>query len=146
MKKQPNKWTCYPTAASILTKIPIQKIIETVGHDGSEKVEDGPFSKRAFHTHEMAIALYKLGWSLTPFAAAMALKFYPTMDELSDFMELYAEKVIVCIETNYNTIHALSWFVNSNNLYDPRTGNRISWKGLRISTFEILTKNGSQRD
>ena len=142
MKKQPNKWTCYPTAASILTDIPIQRIIETIGHDGSGVCEDGPFGKRAFHTHEMAIALFKLGWAMTAIPAAMKMEGYPNLDELSDFLEWYAERVIVCVQTNHNTVHALAWFPDKNELYDPLTGLKVKWTGQRIESFEMLTRYG----
>jgi hypothetical protein len=139
MKKQPNKWTCYPTAVSILTGIPIQTIIETIGHDGSkELIEDG-VSGCGFTGPEMSIALIKLGWTLTEILGNLQVPNYPNLDEIFAFLRRYSDNAIVSIALEGRD-HALAWDVHNDILYDPRTGLKIGWDGLKIRSFEILIK------
>jgi len=55
-QKQPNGWSCLPTAFAILLDIPVKEIFEFCGHDGSEKVFSNcsdPHCRRSFHIQEM---------------------------------------------------------------------------------------------
>jgi len=58
LQKQPNVWSCFPTALAIALDVPVANIIKEVGHDGSEiiwsKLED-PHRRRGFHVQEMQI-------------------------------------------------------------------------------------------
>lgn len=66
--KQPNSWTCVPTAFSIATGIPLQEIFDRVGHDGSEIVWPKlpePLCRRSFCVQEVAQAL-RPDWACSP--------------------------------------------------------------------------------
>ena len=66
LQKQPNHWSCLPTAFAIATEMPVSKIIEMIGHDGGERVFSGKRPERSFHIGEISILALRLGFSLTP--------------------------------------------------------------------------------
>lgn len=68
--KQPNRWSCLPTAFAIAMDIPIQRMFDLIGHDGSEIVWPElpePLRRRAFHITECIATAYRLGYSVTEF-------------------------------------------------------------------------------
>ncbi len=57
IQKQPNMWSCLPTAFAMVLDIPVNQVIQEIGHDGSEitwpeLIE--PFKRRSFHLQEMS--------------------------------------------------------------------------------------------
>lgn len=61
-----NNWSCLPRALSALINIPVESIIETIGHDGSEIIstEPSPYNRRGFCVAELIAASYKLNHPL----------------------------------------------------------------------------------
>lgn len=57
LQQQPNKWSCLPTAFAMVLDVPVQEIIDTVGHDGSEvpfpNITIEPYRFKSFHIQEM---------------------------------------------------------------------------------------------
>ena len=72
LQKQPNHWSCLPTAFAIAVEMPVSKIIEMLGHDGGEPVFSGSRPERSFHIGELAILALKLGFSFTPVLSTLA--------------------------------------------------------------------------
>lgn len=55
-QKNPNAWSCLPTAFAIALDVPVETIISLIGHDGSEITHAGlpePLNRRGFHPQEL---------------------------------------------------------------------------------------------
>jgi len=64
IQKQPNSWSCLPTAFAIAAHLPIQSFIHKIGHDGSDIVWPDlgePMQRRSFHVQECVLALMRFG-------------------------------------------------------------------------------------
>lgn len=80
--RQPNSWTCVPTAFAIVTGLSLQEIFDRVGHDGSEIVWPTlpePLCRRSFCVQEVAQAL-RPEWACMPMHEAIRLG--PNMEHL----------------------------------------------------------------
>lgn len=56
LQKQPNDWSCLLTAFSMALHIPIERLIDMIGHDGSERIWPDfpePQCYRSFHPQEL---------------------------------------------------------------------------------------------
>src|SRR5262245_26456549 len=56
LQKQPNRWSCLPTAFATIADIPVDELITEIGHDGSEIIDStrkDPFCRRSFHVQEI---------------------------------------------------------------------------------------------
>ena len=65
----PNRWSCLPTAFAIAIGCPIENLIKSIGHDGSEIIWPNfpePTCRRGFHVQELIAVLYRCGYSVTP--------------------------------------------------------------------------------
>ena len=62
-----NSWSCLPTSIATLLDIPVSRVIETIGHDGSAQyyLPDCDF-RVGFHTQECIDALESFGRAATP--------------------------------------------------------------------------------
>jgi hypothetical protein len=80
MNINPNSWSCLPTAVANAISYPVDRIIERLGHDGSDFPygEDDEDQRAGFHADELIDVLDELGWSATPFQYAPCL--VPTPD------------------------------------------------------------------
>lgn len=144
--KQPTPWSCYPTAASILTGIPLDVLIKEIGHDGSKIVNrkrDWPGCYETFTSSGVAIALMKLGWTTTVLLAAIDVEGrppsgYPDFDELQHFIQKACSTVIIVIRRKCGLEHALAWFPKAGKLIDPLIGEEIWESKEDIVYFELL--------
>src|SRR4051812_46325565 len=69
-QKTPNKWSCVPTAFAICLDIPVEKIIEEIGHDGSNIIFPHltePLCRRGFHLQELFKVCHNHGYAVTQF-------------------------------------------------------------------------------
>lgn len=125
-QKQPNKWSCLPTAFAIVADIPIDIFIGVIGHDGSEILYpeyELPRNRRAFHYQECFLALERLGWW------ASSYEQYPMSGpeehgpyhrgyiDLNYLMSRY-NGVIIANWIN-NLSHAVAWDAGERLIYDP---------------------------
>jgi hypothetical protein len=73
LQLKPNKWSCSVTAFAMALRMPVQDLIDEIGHDGSEiifpELED-PTCRRGFHSQELIYAVWKLGFTVTPIELA----------------------------------------------------------------------------
>lgn len=68
--KQPNRWSCLPTAFAMALDVPLEDIIAYVGHDGGElkwPALPEPFCRRCFHIQELVNYCYAKGVAVIPF-------------------------------------------------------------------------------
>lgn len=66
-QQQPNVWSCVPTCFAMLLDIPVETIIEEVGHDGSEIIFpdlEEPYCRRGFTQQEMLDVCWKHGYAI----------------------------------------------------------------------------------
>lgn len=127
--KQPNLWTCYPTAVAMLTGIPLEELIAAVGHDGSREIEgaEPPWNVEAFTFSEIAFALLARGWALVPINAAEhnadghARKFYPPLQSIVRRITRHEWKAVIVVQKPGRQ-HAMAFDGATSKLYDPLTG------------------------
>lgn len=62
-QRQPNAWSCTPTAFAMALDISVQEMFERVGHDGSE-LRHG--FRRSFHIQECIAVCFDMGYTVTP--------------------------------------------------------------------------------
>jgi len=68
--KQPNRWSCLPTAIAMLINKSVDDVIRAVGHDGSEIIWPElpePNNRRSFHPQEMYPLIIENGYLVTVF-------------------------------------------------------------------------------
>jgi len=66
LQKQPNQWSCVVTSAAMILEIPVEQLIDDIGHDGSEILFPhltDHLSRRSFHPQEISVAALKYGWA-----------------------------------------------------------------------------------
>lgn len=121
--KQPNGWSCFPTALAMCVGIKPDKILEMIGHDGSEKLWAGlksPECRRAFHPGELNLVAYKLGFSITVFetrrvmAGPNGLTYTLPRFNLKDLLSKESG-----ILTSTNPAHAVAWDHIEKHIHDP---------------------------
>ena len=67
LQTSPNLWSCLPTAFAMAIGCPVEHLIESIGHDGSEITWpnlDEPMCRRGFHIQEIIAVL--TGLAVTP--------------------------------------------------------------------------------
>lgn len=65
-----NFWSCLPSAFAMILDIPVEVIIQMVGHDGSEIWWPGqaePYCRRGFHPQELIHVCEQIGVYVTEF-------------------------------------------------------------------------------
>ena len=76
LQKKPNRWSCSVTAFAMAIDIPVQQLINDIGHDGSEKIFThlpDPMCRRGFHSQELIQIAWQYGFACTP------LEMYPML-------------------------------------------------------------------
>ena len=66
--KGPNAWSCLPCSASVVMDVPLEKILQSLGHDGYAVVDPNApaaLRHRGFHVHEIFDVALALGWAVT---------------------------------------------------------------------------------
>jgi len=73
LQKQPNNWSCLPTAFAMALDIDVEQLIKLIGHDGSEiwfpNQKEEHHKKRAFNPSEIMMTVLKMGRYVTPVVA-----------------------------------------------------------------------------
>lgn len=144
LQLNPNAWSCLPTAFAIALNIPVKKLIETLGHDGSEIIFEDypePQGRRGFHTSELidyCLRHHNLKVSLIPIAVRLWSSdqkfFYDlyTPEQISERLALYlkAPRAVV-LEPN----HAVAW--DGEKVFDPK-GSIRSVTSLKIQHIMLF--------
>ena len=111
---QPNKFTCLPTAFAIATGIPVDDLLQSIGHDGSDLVYGSP---RGFHPQEIIEVLFHRGWACVQFDKITCMS-YPgggTEREV-DLKEVMKSPGVICGTFNGQQ-HAAAW--DGGRIYNP---------------------------
>ncbi len=112
VQKQPNEWSCLPTAFAMAFRIPVAEVFERIGHDGSRL--DGEGKETGFHNQELVDLAFDLGYHVITVEAGPTLgdnEFkYLTNDKYYDRMTKYLETYSGIIEGYCgNQRHAIYW-------------------------------------
>jgi hypothetical protein len=78
---QPSAWSCFPTALAMCLDVPVQRMFDLLGHDGSEILWPElpePLRRRSFAFQEMIHLAYLHGYALCSFQPTFYVR--PTME------------------------------------------------------------------
>lgn len=149
LQKQPNNWSCVPTAFAMVLDIPVEEIILKIGHDGSRityPTYPEPNCRLGFSPHELFTVCLELGYACTPI-----MKEYPLgiddgvpvvrapfiMDEL---MRTYSG--VLCGLTPRENRHAVAW--DRSMIFDP-AGIKYFKEDFDVEVFFIVTQQSLLR-
>jgi hypothetical protein len=72
LQRQPNHWSCVPTAFAMALNVRVSEFIAHIGHDGSQIIWPTlkePHCRRGFHVQECIDIAFRAGFSVTPIEA-----------------------------------------------------------------------------
>lgn len=139
--KNPNAWSCLPTAFAIALNVDIQHILDYVEHDGSEIIYSDlaePLCRRGFHPQEMIrYCLQVHNIAVTRIELAPTALPCPNMDpHVFDtggwtwfkYNMFHYYGVIDC-RTASGTGHAMAFagLESKSDIYDPATGDKFTF-------------------
>lgn len=132
---QPNRWTCSVTALAYLLDEDVDKIIERIGHDGSERIWPelpDPKCRRSFHPQELLDVCLTFGGYLVEFEADPLIGYsdsqfasvYPKHIGLSRLLSKMQRYSGLIYGEGAETMHW--WALRKRQVYDPSTDKVIS--------------------
>lgn len=143
IQKQLNNWSCLPTAFAIILNKPATKIIEAIGHDGSEILwpELGePECRKGFHIQEcIKTALYH-GWGvihldINPIVIKNEFNEYSYGDDTTFILGMLLSYSGVLLGKSFAKSHAVAWDYETQLCLDPKTGESYNKEHFHIETF-----------
>jgi hypothetical protein len=108
-----NTWSCLPSACAIIMDIPLEQLLQVIGHDGSEVVFSS--QHRGFHIQEIAYAARFFDYAIVQYDRYPLLSWNNEGFEIPDWKEkfeqlLYSSQgVIAGIMKNTSRYHAVAW-------------------------------------
>lgn len=150
--KQPNRWSCLPTAFAIALNVPVEELITVIGHDGSQIMfpdEKFPANMRGFHPQELFDACAKLGTlfvTIEPYPCFMAPSDHNKIQAIYDdpiprFTEcLRVFDGVLIGATHEGQRHAIAWF--NGKIIDPSGRIDITLDNFQIEYFYGLVHKG----
>jgi len=77
LQRKPNRWSCSVAAFAMAIGIPVQQLIDEIGHNGGEiafpKLAE-PMQRRGFHPQELIHAAWQHGFACTPVEVAPVIR------------------------------------------------------------------------
>jgi hypothetical protein len=134
-QKNPNAWSCLPTAFANVLDLELDRVLFYLGHDGSEIVRAGlpdPLCRKGFHPHELirlclemqrAVTRYELIGQATP-----GNTFDPTVFDFGGWppfiTQMYNSLGVLDVRTSMGVGHAMSYRGNGDHaeICDPANG------------------------
>lgn len=123
-QRQPNRWSCVPTAFAMVINMDVAEMLDRIGHDGSEILYpdlEEPSCRRSFHPQECLQVLDSCGYAATPLEALPILQMDAThwieLDRRKDFVNHLATADGVFIGEGRKLRHAVAWI--GGEVYDP---------------------------
>lgn len=123
MIKQPTPYTCYPTALSILTGVPVKELIKPTGHTGDEFIRYNKqelVSNGAFIHPEMAMVLLHHGWAIIPIWLGVPSR--PWFPDFKDILITYNDEKLILVAQKPKVQHCYAY--DGTCCFDPMTGGR----------------------
>jgi hypothetical protein len=125
--KQPNRWSCIPTALAMVLNIPIKDIIIEIGHDGSEIIRPGelePYNRKGFHLQDILKICLHHNYALMQFDTKPTILYDNKVSTWGDdtfyvneLMKMYDG--ILFGYVNNDKDHAVAWNHLDHCIYDP---------------------------
>lgn len=144
-----NNWSCVPAAFATATGIPLDELLEVIGHDGSHLIFpdlEEPYCRRGFNGQELVTALFCFGW------LAVQVEKIPQSitDETHIFDIIYSDPDIVMKAFMENSIgviagtflstgkrHAAAW--DGQQCFDP-SGMIYPLDKYEVDIYYLLTR------
>lgn len=155
--KSPNEWSCLPTAFAMAMNLPLERILEMIGHDGSEPFWPGlpsPMGLRGFHEQELVDVARKHGFNPIHILAAPAYEHWPILGKpvkrlWPDWFCI--ERMNLLMETNIGVIcgmvgtqgHAVAW--DGESFYNPNGTITTDPNFMNITSFYLLGSINKQK-
>lgn len=145
--RQPNRWSCLPVSFCMVLDITYERMIELVGHDGSEiiyKKYEEPICRRSFHIQEMIDVCIFHDYSITQIEKSSTLvnkygKEYAIDFPLTRLKRYLLDYTGVLVGTGHlGTPHAVAW--DGVYIYDPN-GTKYPLDHFNIDSFFLVVKN-----
>ncbi len=145
VQRQPNEWSCLPTAFAIVLNIPVEEIIKDIGHGGSDIVFpdlEEPYCRRSFHIQELIDICLRRNIGVTaiehePVSEAKGLLYKPPMySRRMDYYLINHIGVLTGLSASGNS-HAVAW--SGEKIFDPN-GSTYNIMSFSIDTFFLITK------
>ncbi len=155
LQKQPNRWSCMPTAFAMVLGVKVEQFIKWIGHDGSEIMWPGmpePYCRRGFHPQEFQKPCNKLDYVVIEIEASPKLQdpqnptnFHQvfTSEQEKTRLDLamrHQEGVVTGYYAASRKRHALAW--SGTKFYDPSTAIETSKSDYVIEQFFGLVQIG----
>lgn len=146
-QKSPNRWSCLATAFAIGLNVPLNELIEMIGHDGSEIINDleEPYNRRAFHPQEISLICLRHNIAVIPIEAKIqcmvpkdnSIFTLESVNPIPRLLKLH-DGVIV---GNWNGDRSHAAYVHNRIVYDP-TGEKypLDLSAIDIRLFLILKR------
>ncbi len=152
VQKQPNEWSCLPTAFAIAVGVPVEQLIRQLGHDGSEMLFPGfrkPYCYRSFHVQELIDQLLIWQYAVTEITKLSILESQNSLKTIDintrklfkgNRMQYYLDNYQGVLTGGYmgRTPHALAW--DGKYRYDPTSGISTLIDNFKTDIFFITTK------
>lgn len=145
LQKQPNSWSCFPTALAICINKPISEVIKEIGHDGSEQwwpELPEPYCRRSFHSQEIIDVAEVFGYDIVQYESQPlsypgynATLLSPYKDPENRFLEIIIQNNGILVGhplVGSSKDHAVAW--NGSMCYDPN-GHRYALHYFKIDYF-----------
>jgi hypothetical protein len=126
--------------------VPLQAILDIVGHDGSEIIWPRlpePLRRRSFHIQEMIHICRKAGYAVTPFEGEACLAQSGEQPYRIDLKSQFEEVLLTCLRgvitgrgKRGNIPHAVAW--NGSKVYCP-SGEVYGIEEFTIDTLWVIS-------
>jgi hypothetical protein len=141
-----NRWSCLPTSFALVLKVPVQSIIDWIGHDGSEILWPDlpePLKRRGFHIQELIDFCWMLKIAVTQFQAIpcsgskYSHESYQVPQKEGRISLALKNQAVITGETLQGMPHAIGW--DGHIVLDP--GKKIvSIDEFLIETVWVISK------
>ncbi len=145
LQKQPNEWSCLITAFAIALNEPLEKLLDMIGHDGSEDIHPHlsiPYCKRSFHIQEIIDVGFELGYAIIQIDLELVQSVDGNVWSAGFLHQRFAQYL-----TNYIGVltgigregkpHAVAW--NGHQCLDPN-GTQYNIDDFDVDTFYLIVK------
>lgn len=150
MDKQPNSWSCLPTAFAYVLGIPVTNVLELVGHDGSQIINPRlpePRNRRSFHIQEMVDVCHHyqhlacLIQAMPCFDEQDIMEAPKAVKRLQHYLNLYNGVIIGSTRKDHR--HAVAWI--NGTVHDPNgTKYGLENRSLVVEEFYIVHRIRSE--
>lgn len=147
LQRQPNRWSCLPTAFAMCFDIPVTEVIIALKHDGSAIIRSDkpePYKRRGFHPQELilyglqkrfaVIPIDILGLALTDGETITPIE--QDIDEMNRIINSHIGVMTGYTKPEYKP-HAVAW--DGDTIYDPN-GTFYGPDRFQIATFYLIIR------